>query len=200
MFYTSKNKKIMIDNINNIVIDTDYSKTIPGNWYVNFVVPVVKKEWFFDKILNSLFWWWAWKPSRIPWMKKPSEPKPENTLIKDKDLRDQVKYILELPDADYNDKMLTSKLREFISEVQTHYSSTIWDYKSHIAPSYREFKWNQFNVGWLLGKSYYAQSYPSYIDALRTRDLLSFHGKRDMTFFIYPDCKANLLWKWRCNK
>jgi hypothetical protein len=58
-------------------------------------------------------------------MKKPPEPKPENTLIKDKDLRDQVKYILELPDADYNDKMLTSKLREFISEVQTHYSSTI---------------------------------------------------------------------------
>ncbi|MFZ2150751.1 MAG: DUF87 domain-containing protein [Candidatus Absconditicoccaceae bacterium] len=176
----------MIDKINNIVIDTDYSKTIPGSGYVNFVVPVVKKEGFFDKILNLLFGGGS-KTKKIPGLKKAPEPKPENNLIKDKDLRDQVKYILELPDSEYNDKMLTSKLREFIGEVQNHYNSTIGDYKSHIAPSYREFKGNQFNVGGLLGKSYYAQSYPSYIDALWTRDLLGFHGKRDMTFFIYPE-------------
>lgn len=190
-FTPCKNKNTMIDKINNIVMDTNYSTIIPGNWYVNFVVPMVKKEWFFDKLLNSLFGWWS-KTSKIPGIKKTPEPKPENNLIKDKDLRDQVKYILELPDSDYNDKMLTSKLREFIWEVQSHYNSTIWDYKSHIAPSYREFKWNHYNVGWLLGKSYYAQSYPSYIDALWTRDLLWFHGKRDMTFFIYPEDDSSM--------
>jgi hypothetical protein len=39
----------------------------------------------------------------------------------------------------------------------------------------------------LLGKSYYTQSYPSYIDALRTRDILDFHAKWDASFFIYPE-------------
>jgi SMC interacting uncharacterized protein involved in chromosome segregation len=56
-----------------------------------------------------------------------------------------------------------------------------------MAPSFWEFKSNQFNISGLFGKSYYVQSYPSYIDALRTRDLLSFHGKRDMSFFLYPE-------------
>jgi hypothetical protein len=31
------------------------------------------------------------------------------------------------------------------------------------------------------------QRYPTYIDALRTRDLMSIHSKRDMSFFIYPE-------------
>jgi len=31
------------------------------------------------------------------------------------------------------------------------------------------------------------QTYPSYLDALWTRDIFSFHGKRDMSFFIYPE-------------
>ncbi len=39
----------------------------------------------------------------------------------------------------------------------------------------------------MVGKSYYMQTYPSYLDALWTRDVFSFHGKRDMSFFIYPE-------------
>ena len=45
----------------------------------------------------------------------------------------------------------------------------------------------QFNVSGILGKSYYTQEYPSYIDALRTRDIMSMHAKRDMSFYLYPE-------------
>jgi uncharacterized protein YeeX (DUF496 family) len=73
-------------------------------------------------------------------IKNKEQIKVENSAIKDKDLKEQVKYILELPDSEYSDKMLTSQIREYITEVQQHYNSTISDYKSHIAPSYWEFK------------------------------------------------------------
>ncbi|MEI6672089.1 MAG: hypothetical protein WCL02_01690 [bacterium] len=45
---------------------------------------------------------------------KSKELVPENVAIKDKELRDQIKYLLELPDEKYNDSLLTSKLRQFI--------------------------------------------------------------------------------------
>lgn len=176
----------MIEKISNVVIDTNYSQDIPNWWYVNFNLPTQKKEWFFDKLLKSFFWWSSGSKIKIPWTTAKPEEKIENPIIKDKDLKEQVKAILELPDEEYNDSKLTSKLRQFIGEVENHYNSTISDYKSHIAPSYREFKWNHFNVSWLLWKSYYAHSYPTYIDALRTRDLFGFHAKRDMAFYLYP--------------
>jgi len=44
----------------------------------------------------------------------------------------------------------------------------------------------------LFGRSYYVQSYPSYIDALWTKDLLAFHGKRDMSRFVYPEDDAEI--------
>jgi hypothetical protein len=62
------------------------------------------------------------------------------------DLKEQVKYILTLPDDKYEDKLLTSKLRQFISTTEKEYTSVISDYKSHIAPSYREFKSTHYNV------------------------------------------------------
>jgi len=51
-----------------------------------------------------------------------------------------------MPDNEYSDKKLTSKLRQYISEVEKHYSTTISDYKSHISPSFWEFKSNKFNI------------------------------------------------------
>jgi len=71
---------------------------------------------------------------------------PENKEIKDKALRDQVKYLLELPDEQYNDQKLTSKMRQYIAETEKEYSTVINDYKSHIAPSYWEFKSTHYNV------------------------------------------------------
>lgn len=94
---------------------------------------------------------------------------------------------MELPDEKYDDKLLTSKLRQFILETDKEYTSVISDYKSHIAPSYWEFKPTHYNVSGLFGKTYYAQSYPSYIDALWTRDIFGFHAKWDMSRFIYPE-------------
>ena len=45
---------------------------------------------------------------------KQKEALPENREIKDKELREQVKYLLELPDEQYNDQKLTSKMRQYI--------------------------------------------------------------------------------------
>lgn len=144
---------------------------------------------FLDKLVAKIIpgpWgaaakWGKWKK----W--KPLE---DNKLIKDKNLHEQIKYLLELPEDQYSDKKLTSKLRQYISEVEKHYTTTIGDYKSHIAPSFWEFKGIHYNVSGLLGRSYYAHSYPSYLDALWTRDIFSFHGKWDMSFFIYPEDDA----------
>lgn len=45
---------------------------------------------------------------------KKKEALPENKEIKDKELREQVKYLLALPDDQYNDQKLTSKMRQYI--------------------------------------------------------------------------------------
>ncbi|MDR0859457.1 MAG: hypothetical protein LBO09_00270 [Candidatus Peribacteria bacterium] len=115
------------------------------------------------------------------------EQKKTEQANKNLTLRDQVRKILETPDDQYSDKLLTSEMRKYITDVEDEYSKNISDFKSHIAPSYREAKITDINISGLLGKSYYTQSYPTYIDALRTRDILSIHAKRDMAFYIYPE-------------
>jgi hypothetical protein len=54
--------------------------------------------------------------------------------------------LLQLPDEEYNDKKLTTELRQYIKEVDTHYNSLLSDYKSHIAPSYWKIETQKFNV------------------------------------------------------
>ncbi|MFA6256081.1 MAG: DUF87 domain-containing protein [Candidatus Absconditabacterales bacterium] len=184
----------MVEVITNVVYDTDYSGYVADGGYPLFQAPVKGQQLgFFDKLLSGIF------PSLFAkkgtstgsgLLGKHNEPLPENKDIKDKELREQVKYLLELPDDQYNDQKLTSKMRQYIAETEKEYTSVINDYKSHIAPSYREFKSTHYNVSGLFGKTYYAQSYPSYIDALRTRDIFGFHAKRDMTWFIYPEDDA----------
>ncbi len=198
-----KNKqKLMEQKLKNIVFDTNYTAQVETWWQPKFDFSKAKddkknkpKKWFLDKLIESIFppkKGWKWGSKWKKWWKW--EEKEENILLKDKTLKDQVKAIIEMPDEEYSDKKLTSKLRQYISEVEKHYSTTIDDYKSHIAPSFWEFKNNQFNISWLLWKSYYVQSYPSYIDALRTRDLFSFNSKRDMSFFLYPEDDAAIQW------
>ena len=184
----------MITWINNIVYDTNYSAYVTGGWVPVFEIQEEKKEakkWgfqaFVDGIFGNLFPWAKPKTAETKDAKGKTPVVEDNSLIKDKDLKEQIKFLLELPDEEYSDKKLTSKLRQYVSEVEKHYNTLITDYKSHIAPSYREFKSTHYNVSGIFGKSYYAQSYPSYIDALWTRDILTFHNKRDMSFFIYPE-------------
>ena len=147
-----------------------------------------EKKWFFDKLVDSLFPTQKtnkWKNNSANWDTKKTQA--ENIELKNMDLKDQVKAIIEMPDSEYSDKKLTSDLRKYISEVEKRYTTTINDYKTHIAPSFWEFKATDFNVSWILWKSYYVQSYPSYIDALWTRDILWFNEKWDMSFLIYPE-------------
>jgi hypothetical protein len=182
--------------IQNVVYDTNYSGYIADGGFPLFQAPEKKQELgFFDKILSGIFPSLFTKKgvasgSTTLLGGKSKEVLPENVEIKDKELRDQVKYLLELPDDQYNDQKLTSKMRQFISETEKEYTSVINDYKTHIAPSYWEFKPTYYNVSGIFGKTYYAQSYPSYIDALWTRDIFGFHAKWDMSRFIYPEDDA----------
>ncbi len=175
-----------MNTIQDVIFDTNYTQQIP-NWgkplYTLLPENTKKKQGVFDKFFAMLF------PSAAG-PKSPASSIPtvqENSSIKDKELKEQVKYLLELPDEQYSDGKLTSKLRQYILEVEKQYTSVINDYKSHIAPSFWEHKPTYFNISGLLGKTYYVQSYPSYIDALWTRDLLNFHAKWDMSRFIYPE-------------
>ena len=121
---------------------------------------------------------------------KPDEKKQTEQEKKANELREQIRKVLEIPDAEYKDSMITSDMRRFIKQVDEEYTATISDFKSHIAPSYWEYRSNLMNISWILWKTYYAQRYPTYIDALWTRDLMSMHTKWDMSFFIYPEDDA----------
>jgi len=94
--------------------------------------------------------------------------------------------IVEMDDDQYKDTMLTPELRKYVVEFEQEYVSTLQDYKMHISPSFWEVKGSNFALSGILGKTYYATSYPSYIDFLWTRDLLNYYAKRDMSRFIYP--------------
>lgn len=108
------------------------------------------------------------------------------SLLQKKTLDEQLKAILAIPDEKYDDSMLSAELRKYITEREKEYISVLSDYKQHIAPSVRELKSSYCFVSGLFGKTYYASSYPSYVDFLWTRDLINFYGKRDMTWYIYP--------------
>lgn len=193
-----KKQKQMEQKLKNIVFDSNYTNQVDNWWCVNFTITnnkVNNNKWFLDKLIESIFpnktkkfnWWIS--NTNIDWTSIT-----ENPILKDLSLKEQVKKIIEMPDKEYSDKKLTSQLREYISEAEKHYSKIINDYKSHISPSFWEFKGTEFNVSWLFGKSYYIQSYPSYIEALRTRDIFWFNAKRDMSFIIYPEDDSAIQW------
>ena len=187
--------------------------------------PKKKKSWI-DSMLDSVFWTdeWSQKSKKSEDWKKDSpdskEASPEEQKKmseqerKANELREQIRKVLEIPDAEYKDSMITSEMRRFIKKVDEEYTANIADFKSHIAPSYWEYKSNLMNISGILWKTYYTQRYPTYIDALWTRDLMTMHAKWDMSFFIYPEddtamqamlkrkstqLKAELneaMWKW----
>ncbi len=157
-----------------------------------------KKSWI-DSMLDNVFWTDDGTKKESKSDKKTDEKKwdKEKTSEDDKqlteeekkanELREQIKKILEIPDSEYKDSMLTSDMRRFIKKVDEEYTANMTDFKTHIAPSYWEYKWNGMNISGILWKTYYTQRYPTYIDALWTRDLMGMHAKWDMSFFIYPE-------------
>lgn len=189
----------MLEHIQDVVYDTNYVWSLPDWWYPAFSdkkivqkITVKKKSpldavnKLFDSMFGFLFPSLQKKGTQTDTAPKDTK-NPKVPLIARKDLKDQVKEILLLPDDQYSEKLLTSELRQYIGEVDKHYSSTIADYKSHISPSYWEVKAAEYALSGIFGKTYYTQSYPSYIDALWTRDIFTFHAKWDMSFFIYPE-------------
>ena len=65
-------------------------------------------------------------------------------------MREQIKKIIEIPDSEYKDSMITSDMRRFIKQVDDEYTSNIADFKSHIAPSYWEYRSNWMNISGIL--------------------------------------------------
>ena len=192
----------MLEKLQNIVYDTNYTTIVPNGGFVVLPknTPQSSGEAPKPEKKNSMAWmdsllqklglapapkkpWEASETAKKPELPTEEQPQTDKQLA----LADQVKQLLQLPDAEYSDKKLTSELRQYIKEVDNRYSALLSDYKSHIAPSYREFTMQQFNVSGILGKCYYTQEYPSYIDALWTRDIMSMHAKRDMSFYLYPE-------------
>ena len=177
-----------MDQITNIIFDTNYTGVLPNGGYPTYVLQAgvqKKSDWlsWFDKIFASLFpSLGGTKPTGPSTQTQAAQAFAPNTT-----LADEIKNLLALPDDQYNDSKLSGRLRSYILDVEKQYTSVISDYKSHIAPSYWEYKPLTFNVSGLFGKSYYVQSYPSYIDALWTRDILNFHAKWDMSWYIYPE-------------
>lgn len=185
----------MEEKVKDVVYDTDYQDLVEKWWEIKFTSKQVvnktkkqkkeEKKWFFDKMFELLF---PSAPSSKN-SKKKGEKKEESPL-KDKSLEEQIKYLINLPDEEYSDKLLTPKLRNYINKIENEYVSMFQDQKTHIAPSYWEVKWTETKVSDVFCKTYFASWYPSYMDFLRTRDLLSFHNKWDISWFIYPSDDA----------
>ncbi len=189
----------MLEKIKNKLFDTDYTKYVEFGWYPEYDKNILKKSstnkknvWFFDKIFSIFFPSVSKKDNSKASKKNKIKTTKTDDKISGKSLEEQLKYIINLPDDKYDDKLLTPELRKYILEYEKEYVNTLADYKDHIAPSYFEVKPSYFNVSWMFGRTYYANMYPSYIDFLWTRDVISFDGKWDMSWFIYPEDDAKI--------
>jgi len=108
------------------------------------------------------------------------------------ELKEQIRQMLSISDDKFSDSLLNSDLRKYLLTVEKDFLAAMQDYKSHIAPSYRQTTASYFQLSGMYGKTYYVQSYPSYIDFLWTRDILNFYGKRDASWFIYPSDESTI--------
>lgn len=187
----------MLDKVKNIIFDTNYTSNIKWGGFPNFDKSILNqqkattnsttnqnkqpKKWFFDKIFDMIF-----ATPQPTSTSSNSSNKQTNGTKTNQTLEQQIRNLINLPDDQYDEKQLTQELRKYIVDRETEYISSLNDYKTHIAPSFWEIKPANFNLSWVFGKTYYATNYPSYIDFLWTRDILSFYGKWDMSWFIYP--------------
>lgn len=171
----------MLKRIQNNVYDTNYTAIIKHGGS-----PRVDRKTAKHSDTKSWFDRFMWLFIKVRPENTSVEQENRNSLLKNKSLEEQLRYLLALQDDKYNDNLLTSDLRKYILNVEKEYVATLNDYKAHIAPSHWEMQLNHFSMSGVLGKTYYAISYPSYIDFLWTRDMLSYYAKRDMSRFVYP--------------
>ncbi len=168
----------MDSKLTNEIIDTNYTSIIPKGGYPKFKVSESKKGNFIDNILNLLFGQVG--KNKSPKKEKQTQFSPEQK----KQLHQKTKELIKKDKVTSKD--LDQQVRKYLLESEKEYKEAVATYKTYIAPSYWEFAPAYFNLSGLFGKTYYANRYPSYLDMLRTRDLLSLHGKWDTSWFIYP--------------
>ena len=163
----------------------NYTKTIKNT--VNKKKSTNKKEWFIDKIVNALFP--AANTSKKSWGKK-NDNKIE--VKSNKNLEEQIKWFLKLPDDEYSDSKLTSELRSYLLKQDQEIDKANANIRQKITPSSFDIWINEVNVSGMYARTYYANSYPSVIDFLWTRWIVNLDGKYDSTWFIYPTEKATI--------
>lgn len=171
----------MLTKSHDKLFDTDYTWIIKQGWFPVIDRSVVEErdnKGRLDRFVDFFI-----KFRRTDWV---TAQENKRSLLANKSLEEQLQRIILIEDEKYTDKLLTPELRKYIVTLEQEYVQTMQDYKSHLAPSYREMKSSSYNISGVFARSYYASSYPSYIDFLRTRDVLSFYAKRDMSRFIYP--------------
>ena len=179
----------------NKTYNTNYTELLPKWGFVEYELPkesgAAGEKWFFNEFYGWIFG-------------SVQKDKPEDKTVVDTEqaaldaekgrnpLQDQLREIIRTPDEKYSDKMLTSDMRRYIQSIEQEYVTSVADYKTHMAPSYWELQNGMVNISGLFGKTYYAHNYPSYMEALWTRDILGFYNKRDMSWFIYPEDDASI--------
>jgi len=166
----------MSAKLTNEIIDTDYTSIIPKGGYPVFKPPQ-KKGNFIDNILNLIF-------GQVGKSKSKKDKQAQFSPEQKRQLHQKTKELIKKDKVTSKD--LDQQLRKYLLESEKEYKEAVATYKTYIAPSYWEFTPAYFNLSGLFGKTYYANRYPSYLDMLRTRDLLSLHGKWDTSWFIYP--------------
>ncbi len=185
-----------MSQLKNKIFNLDYTALISKWGYVEYDLPKQKETLTWEKgFFNEFFWWIFWniqKPDEKEVKLDPSEQAKIDAEKWHNPIQEQLREIIRMPDDKYSDKLLTSEMRKYIQDVEKEYVSSMNDYKSHIAPSYWEMQSGMVNVSGLFGKTYYAHNYPSYMEALWTRDMLGFFNKWDMSRFIYPEDDASI--------
>ena len=199
----------MVEKLKDVIFDANYKDIVEKGWKVYFEEKDIvnreekkstqkstqkssswenKKKGFFDSFFEMIFGeqWSKSTQKSSKWKQKKSKKENKSKNFEEKSLEEQLRQIVRLPDEEYSEKLLTSKLRNYIDKEEKEYISALADQKTHIAPSFWEVKSNHINVSWLYWKTFYANVYPSYMDFLWTREVLSFHNKWDMSWFIYP--------------
>ena len=188
-FLLRENLYCMLNKALNHVYDTDYSDVVKQGG-----VPVVNREIVIEQDNRGRLERFADFFVKIRRTDGVAQQNSKRSLLSNKSLEEQLKAIIAMKDEEYNDNLLSSELRKYIIELENEYVSILKDYKVHISPSYREVAPGHFQVTDMLGKTYYATSYPSYIDFLWTRDILSYYAKRDMSWFVYPADNSAIQW------
>lgn len=177
----------------NKTFDTNYTSAIAHGWFPEYTIPKEETATGEKGFFNQFF---AWIFGNVQKDKTEETTNPDQAKTDAEKanitLQEQLREILRLPDSEYSDKNLTSAMRTYIQWIEKEYVASLGDYKSHIAPSYWEVKSNVVNISGMYGKTYYAENYPSYMEALWTRDLFGFYNKWDMTWFIYPEDDASI--------